>query len=88
MRSFYTDTIAKAVLQQLDSVTLSDINIDTSAPYLKQMLAKSYARALSQLPREKVIHCWAPLQEAWDKKEELHTARPRRSCPGSSRTTQ
>ena len=72
MRSFYTDTIAKAVLQQLDSVTLSEININTSAPYLKQMLTKSYARALSQLPREKVIHCWAPLQEAWDKKEELH----------------
>ena len=72
MRNYYSDIIAKAVLEQLDSVPLSDIKIDTSAPYLKRMLANSFARALSQLPREKVIACWAPLQDAWDKKEELH----------------
>ena len=24
------------------------------------------------MPSEKVIHCWAPLQSAWEKKQELH----------------
>ena len=72
MRSYYTDIISKDVLEQLDSVPLSNINVDTSAPYLKRMLANSFARALSELPRNKVIACWAPLQDAWDKKEELH----------------
>ena len=73
MRAFYTDVIAKVVIEQLASgVPLSEIKIDTSAPYLKAMLAKSFAHALSQLPCEKVLHCWAPLQDAWDKKEVLH----------------
>ena len=73
MRAFYTDEISEAVLTQLSSGTpLCDIKINTSAPHMKRMLAMSFARALSQLPGEKVRHCWAPLQDAWDKKEELH----------------
>ena len=65
MRAFYTDVISKAVLEQLKSgIALSEIKIDTSAPYLKGMLAKAFAKALSELPREKVVACWAPLQEA------------------------
>ena len=65
MRAFYTDVISKAVLEQLKAGTeLSKIQINTSAPYLKGMLAKSFAKALSELPREKVVACWGPLQEA------------------------
>ena len=51
---------------------MGNIKIDTSAPYLKAMLASSFVKALSELPKEKVAHCWAPLQEAWDKRVELH----------------
>ena len=72
MRSFYTDVISKSVLEQLDSVSLSNIKVNTSAPYLKHMLANSFVRALSELPRNTVIACWAPLQDAWGKKEQLH----------------
>lgn len=64
--------ISKSVMEQLDSVELSNIKIDVSAPYLKHMLATSFAKALSEVPSEKVIACWAPLQEAWDNKEALH----------------
>ena len=72
MRRVYTDVISKSVLEQLDLVELSDIKIDVSAPYLKHMLATSFAKALSELPSDKVIACWAPLQEAWDNKEASH----------------
>jgi transposase-like protein len=73
MRKCYTDIISASVMQQLQAGTLvGDIKIDTSAPFLKHMLAESFAKALSELPSEKVIHCWAPLQSAWEKKQELH----------------
>ena len=72
MRHVYTDVISKSVMEQLDSVELSKIKIDVSAPYLKHLLATSFAKALSEVPSEKVIACWAPLQEAWDSKEKLH----------------
>ena len=49
------------------AVQISNIKIDTSAPYLKHMLATSFAKALSQLPAEK-----APLQSAWDDRVALH----------------
>ena len=38
----------------------------------KRLLAESFAKALSELPSEKVINCWAPLRKAWDDKVELH----------------
>ena len=61
------------VMCQLDAgATISSIKIDTSAPYLKLMLANSLAKALSELPKEKVLGCWAPLQQAWVEKEALH----------------
>ena len=73
MRKCYTDIISASVMEQLQAgILVGDIKVDTSAPFLKRMLAESFAKALSELPREKVIHCWAPLQSAWDKKEELH----------------
>ena len=61
-------------MRQLDAgANVATIKIDTSAPYMKHMLANSFAEALSQLPKEKVVHCWAPLQESWDNRIELHT---------------
>ena len=60
-------------MQQLQAGTpVGEILIDTSAPFLKRMLAELFAKALSELPSEKVIHCWAPLQPAWKKEAELH----------------
>lgn len=44
-----------------------------SAPHLKTMLATSFARALSEVPKESVIRCWEPLQRAIDDQDELHT---------------
>ena len=43
-----------------------------SAPHLKNMLAAAFAKALSELPRETVLHCWAPMQPAYDNMTELH----------------
>ena len=73
MRAYYTDIISKEVLRQMAAgANVSTIRIDTSAPYMKQMLANSFAKALSELPREKVLHCWKPLQPAWDDRVALH----------------
>lgn len=73
MRKCYTDIISKSVLEQLmEGTPVGEIKIDTSAPYLKAMLANSFAKALSELPSEKVINCWAPLRPAWERKAELH----------------
>ena len=53
MRAFYTDIISKEVLRQLRAgATISSIKIDTSAPYLKRMLANSFAKALRATERE------------------------------------
>ena len=62
MRRYYTDTISIAVLKQLQSgIPFSEIKIDTSAPYLKALLATAFAKALSELPSDKVRNCWEPL---------------------------
>ena len=62
MRKYYTTIISSEVMRQLDAgANVATIKIDTSAVYLKRMLANSFAEALSQLPKEKVVHCWAPL---------------------------
>uniref|UniRef100_A0A7S0L333 Uncharacterized protein n=1 Tax=Coccolithus braarudii TaxID=221442 RepID=A0A7S0L333_9EUKA len=72
MRAFYTTVISKEVMCQLDAgTTISSIKIDTSAPYFNLMLANSLAKALSELPKETVLGCWAPLQQAWVEKEAL-----------------
>ena len=36
------------------------------------MLGTAFATALSELPQEKVLHCWAPLMEASTNMTELH----------------
>ena len=60
-------------LAQLQAGTAPvDIKLDTTAPYLKRLLAMAFAKALSELPSEKVRHCWAPLQAAYDDMEALH----------------
>ena len=58
MRKYYTTIISSEVMRQLDAgANVATIKIDTSAVYLKRMLANSFAEALSQLPKEKVVHC-------------------------------
>ena len=74
MRRTYNDTIAAEVLRQLRAGTpIREVVIDVSAPYLKALLARSFAKALSELPTETMVHCWAPLQEAFTKMDQLHT---------------
>ena len=73
MRAYYTDIISKEVLRQMQAgADVSTIKIDTSAGYMKQMLTNSFAKALSELPSEKVVACWQPLQTAWDDRVALH----------------
>ena len=48
------------------------MQLDVSAPYLKSLLAVAFAKALSELPKETVLHCWAPLQAAFDDMTALH----------------
>ena len=72
MRMF-NDVISKAVLEQLAAGKApNEVVVDYSAPHLKKLLATAFAKALSELPTEKVIHCWAPLVDAYDKMTELH----------------
>ena len=73
MRRLYSDTIAAEVTRQLRAgMAISSITLDTRAPTMKLMLATSFARALSALPTEKVLHCWEPLAPAVDQQEQLH----------------
>jgi hypothetical protein len=50
------------------------VQLDVSAPHLKALLGTAFAKALSELPAEKVRQCWAPLAEAYTKMGELHAA--------------
>jgi hypothetical protein len=73
MRATFTDTISADVLRQLQAGTNPvDVTLDVSAPHLKHMLAIALAKALSELPKETVLHCWAPLQAAFDDMTALH----------------
>jgi len=74
MRAYFTDIISADVLKQLQAGTNpADVKLDVSAPHLKHMLAIAFAKALSELPKETVLHCWAPLQAAFDDMDALHT---------------
>ena len=44
----------------------------TAACQLHLHMADTFAKALSELPRDTVLHCWAPLQPAYDNMTELH----------------
>ena len=73
MRAIFGDTISADVLKQLNAGKApADVTLDVSAPHLKRMLALAFAKALSELPAEKVRHCWAPLQVAYDDMDTLH----------------
>ena len=73
MRAYYTTIISTEVFRQMsEGADLSKLKIDTSAPFMKQMLAISFAKALSEHPSEKVVACWQPLQAAWDNRVALH----------------
>ena len=73
MRQMYNQVISADVIKQLDAGTApAAIKVDVSAPHLKSLLARAFAKALSELPADKVQHCWAPLAEAYTKMDELH----------------
>ena len=73
MRLTFNDVISADVLKQLQAGTRpADVQLDVSAPHLKGLLATALAKALSELPAEKVRHCWAPLQAAYDDMDTLH----------------
>ena len=74
MRRYFSDVISADVLAQLQAGTDPvDVTLNVSAPHLKEMLAVAFAKALSELPAETVLHCWAPLQPAYDDMGALHT---------------
>ena len=53
----FSDAISADVLAQLQAGTEpAAVKLDVSAPHLKGMLAVAFAKALSELPREKVLH--------------------------------
>jgi hypothetical protein len=73
MRQMFNDVISADVMKQLEAGTVPEaVTLDVSAPHLEQLLALAFAKALSELPRETVIHCWAPLQAAYDNMDALH----------------
>jgi len=73
MRKIFSDTISADVLRQLQAGTPpAEVTLEGSATHLKRMLALAFAKALSELPAEKVLHCWAPLQSAYDNMNALH----------------
>ena len=73
MRRIFGDAISADIMKQLQAGTSpTDVTLDVSAPHLKSLLAKAFAKALSELPRETVLHCWAPLQRAYDDMDALH----------------
>ena len=73
MRAHFTEVISADVHKQLQSGTNPvDVQVDVSAPHLKSLLAIAFAKALSELPKETVLHCWAPLQAAFDDMNALH----------------
>ena len=73
MRSIFNDTISAEIMKQLNAGTAPiDVTLDVSAPHLKCLLALAFTKALSQLPQEKVRHCWAPLQVAYDEMDALY----------------
>ena len=43
-------------------------------------MVTAFAKALSELPKETVLHCWAPVQPAYDNMAELH-AKAARDLP-------
>ena len=73
MRQTFNDVISADILKQMnEGVQPADVKLDVSAPHLKSLLASAFAKALSELPAETVLHCWAPLQAAFDDMEALH----------------
>ena len=85
MRHFYSEHMMSFVLRELKAGKQPDqIKIDVSAPTMKRLLASSFAKALSELPADKVRQCWFELQKAFpsdnpDHAELLEEARANRA---------
>ena len=53
MRRMYNDILSADVLQQLNAGTApAEVKLDVSAPHLKSLLGRAFAKALSELPAE------------------------------------
>jgi hypothetical protein len=73
MRQTFNDIISAKIMEQLQAGTAPpNVTLDVSAPHLKRLLAIAFAKALSELPTATVLHCWAPLQRAYDDMDTLH----------------
>ena len=80
MRQTFNDVISADILKQMnEGVQPADVKLDVSAPHLKSLLASAFAKALSELPAETVLHCWALLM-IWKRCMQ----RQHRSCSVSS----
>ena len=66
MRHYYSEHFMKFALEKLRAGAIAEaIKIDVTAGPMKTLLATSFARALSELPAEKVRTCWAALAKAF-----------------------
>ena len=75
MRHYYSEHFMKFVLAGLrEGKTAEQIKIDVTAPNMKTLLAVTFAKALSELPAEKVRKCWFGLQKAFPSDNTDHEA--------------
>ena len=88
MRYYYSEHFMTFVLAELrKGKSATQIKIDVTAPSMKTLLAVTFAKALSELPEEKVRKCWFGLQKAFPSDNPDHATllrRPRRTARASS----
>ena len=44
----------------------------SSTDNARTLLGQAFSKALSELPKEKVLRAWSPLRDAFEKQKELH----------------
>ena len=73
MRKVYTTHFATEVLAQLAAGKNSnEIQLDFGAVAMKKMLATSFAQALAEMPKEKILNGWHILRRAVTDRVSLH----------------
>ena len=72
MRHYYSEHFMTCVLAELrKGKSATQIKIDVTAPSMKTLLAVTFAKALSELPEDKVRKCWFGLQKAFPSDERV-----------------
>jgi hypothetical protein len=73
MRNTYTESFSTIVLRLLqEGKKASDIKIDFGAVTMKKLLAKSFAYALSEMPKDKILKGWSRLRVAVTDQNDLY----------------